>query len=103
MDCRAERKKNQICSPATYANVFNALRALPPTVTQLVMLLGVPIAYPRMGLGETILESKFNPMSLLGKAGIMPGSVNKFNSCVHVSCARSLLTDHLARPNSSTT
>lgn len=80
LDCRAERKKDQICSPTTYERVFAALRTLPSTVTHLVMLLGVPIAYPRMGLGEKLLESKFNPMTLLGKAGVLPGSVNKFNS-----------------------
>jgi hypothetical protein len=29
---------------------------------------------------ETVLESKFNPMSLLAKAKIMPSGVNKFNA-----------------------
>lgn len=51
---------------------------------------GVPIAYPRMNAVETLLESKLNPLTILGKSGALglSGFVNKFNKCV----ARSLLT-----------
>lgn len=31
---------------------------------------------------ENILESKFNPMTLLAKAKVMPSAVNKFNAFV---------------------
>lgn len=43
---------------------------------------GVPIAYPRMVFLETALESKFNPLLVLGRAGSMGlgGFVNKFNA-----------------------
>lgn len=43
LDCRAERKKTQVCSQATYGAVFKACEALPATVKHLVILLGVPV------------------------------------------------------------
>ncbi|KAL8286205.1 hypothetical protein RQP46_004693 [Phenoliferia psychrophenolica] len=81
LDCRAERKKDLVCSPFTYERAFGALKALPPAVEHVVVLLGVPIAYPRMNAVETILESKLNPLTILGKSGALglAGFVNKFN------------------------
>lgn len=73
-DCRAERKIDQVCSKESYDLMFSAMRALPATVHQVVLLLGVPIAYPRMVLAETIMESKWLPTSLLQKTG---GLTNK--------------------------
>ena len=71
LDCRTERKKAQICSAVTYERCFAAIRALPAEVDHLIFLLGVPIAYPRMGAIETVLESKWNPMALAGKSGFV--------------------------------
>ncbi|KAH6919031.1 plasma membrane protein [Coprinopsis sp. MPI-PUGE-AT-0042] len=81
LDCRAERKKDQVCSPGEYAKVFQQLHALPPGVEHLIIQIGIPIAYPRMVFLETALESKFNPLVALGKAGNLGlgGFVNKFN------------------------
>lgn len=78
---RAERKKDQVCSPAQYEKVFQKIRALPPSVEHLVVQLGIPIAYPRMVFLETALESKFNPLVALGRTGSLglSGFVNKFN------------------------
>ena len=47
-----------------------------------LLLLGIPIAYPRMVFLETALESKLNPLVALGRAGSMglSGFVNKFNA-----------------------
>lgn len=50
LDCRAERKKNQVCSPFQYEKVFKAIAALPSHVEHLVIQVGVPIFYPRVGL-----------------------------------------------------
>ena len=46
------------------------------------LLSGIPLAYPRMVFLETALESKFNPLDALGRAGSMglSGFVNKFNA-----------------------
>ncbi|KAG8958152.1 hypothetical protein FRC03_009397 [Tulasnella sp. 419] len=83
LDCRAERKKTQICSPKTYERIFRQLESLPAEVEHLVILVGIPIAYPRMNFLERALDSKINPLVILGKAGTMApgmsGFLNKFN------------------------
>lgn len=79
LDCRTERKLTQIVSKYTYERVFAALRQLPSQVEHLVVLLGVPIAYPRMVFIEGLLTSKFNPITALGRKGVpgFSGLVNK--------------------------
>lgn len=86
LDCRTERKLNQIVSKYTYERVFAALRQLPSEVEHLVVLLGVPIAYPRMVFIEGFLTSKFNPITALGRKGV-PGFSGLVNKCVCWSCA----------------
>lgn len=78
----AERKKEQVCSPGEYTRIFGALNLLPAGVTHLVVQLGIPIAYPRLVFLESALESKFNPLVALGRAGALglSGFVNKFNA-----------------------
>lgn len=79
LDARIERKRDQICSKQTYDLVFQALRSLPNDI-HLVMLLTVPLAYPRMVGVERLLESKFNPATLLAKVGVsVPGYLQKFD------------------------
>ncbi|KAJ7905339.1 hypothetical protein B0H14DRAFT_3078826 [Mycena olivaceomarginata] len=82
LDCRAERKKEQVCSQAEYQKVFERLSKLPASVEHLCVQIGIPIAYPRLVFLETALESKFNPLVALGKAGSLGLSsfVNKFNA-----------------------
>ncbi|KXN82589.1 hypothetical protein AN958_02440 [Leucoagaricus sp. SymC.cos] len=82
LDCRAERRKDRICSSFEYDRVFQQLRLLPPTVEHLVVMVGIPIAYPRMVFLESALESKFNPLVALGRNGSLglSGFVNKFNA-----------------------
>ncbi|KAI0695432.1 hypothetical protein C8T65DRAFT_744000 [Cerioporus squamosus] len=72
LDCRAERKKDQICSQQEYKAVFARLATLPR----------VPVAYPRMVFLESALDSKLNPLVALGRAGSLglSGFVNKFNA-----------------------
>jgi len=43
---------------------------------------GIPIAYPRLVFLENALDSKFNPLLILGRTGAlgMSGFVNKFNA-----------------------
>ena len=71
--------------------------------------IGVPIAYPRMVFLESALDSKFNPLVLLGKSGRLglSGFVNKFNAQAELlddlvsrriypeieTCSRSLSTE----------
>ncbi|KAF9069811.1 hypothetical protein BDP27DRAFT_1324632 [Rhodocollybia butyracea] len=81
LDCRAERKKDQVCSPTQYEKVFARLHQLPPSTEHLVVQIGIPIAYPRMVALERALESKFNPIVALAKNGSLglSGFVNSFN------------------------
>lgn len=92
---RAERKLGQVCSEKEYANVFDRLKnTLPPSVEHLIIQLGdflpvirgptdgnwiitgIPILYPRLGLLETVLSSRFFPAAALNKLGF---KLNDFN------------------------
>ncbi|KAJ9097271.1 hypothetical protein QFC21_004940 [Naganishia friedmannii] len=77
-----ERKLNQVCSKQTYDLVFSLLERLPLEVEQIVMLLGVPIVYPRMHVAEHMLQSKLNPLNLLSRTSAVSlgGFSNKFDS-----------------------
>jgi hypothetical protein len=83
IDCRAERKVHQVCSEKSYQKIFDRVRKLPSGVEHLVILLGVPLAYPRMVFLERALSSSFNPLIMLAK-GISPGFTNKFNGQVEL-------------------
>ncbi|KAL1947332.1 hypothetical protein VTO73DRAFT_14293 [Trametes versicolor] len=82
LDCRAERKLDQVCSKAEYEAVFTRMRSVPRTVEHMVVQMGIPIAYPRMVFLESALDSKLNPLVALGRNGSMglSGFVNKFNA-----------------------
>ncbi|KAG0705021.1 hypothetical protein DFH29DRAFT_908455 [Suillus ampliporus] len=82
LDCRAERKRSQVCSEFQYKKAFERIRHLPSGVKHLVVQLGIPIAYPRMVFLETALDSRFNPLTALGRSGTtgFSGFVNKFNA-----------------------
>ncbi|KAJ1309680.1 hypothetical protein OPQ81_006444 [Rhizoctonia solani] len=81
LDCRAERKKDLVCSQTTYDRIFWHLHQIPQQVEHVIIQLGIPIAYPRMNFLETALESKFNPFTALAQKGSLglSGFVNKFN------------------------
>ncbi|TDL27575.1 hypothetical protein BD410DRAFT_812553 [Rickenella mellea] len=82
LDCRAERKKDQVCSRTEYDKVMEQIYRLPKSVEHLIVQIGIPIAYPRMVFLEKALGSKYNPFVTLGKKGSlgMSGLVNKFNA-----------------------
>ncbi|KAL7424856.1 hypothetical protein Q5752_000541 [Cryptotrichosporon argae] len=98
LDCRAERKRDRVVTVQTYDLVFSELRKLPPTVEQLVMLLGVPIAYPRLGIVEHLLNFKYNPVNILARHNALGlgGLVNKFNQASELLDD---LEDHWASQN----
>ena len=80
LDCRAERKLGRIVSRETYTKTLGEL-AKCKGVEQVVLLLGVPIAYPRMSFLEHFLDLKYNPINVLARHNAMGlgGMVNKFN------------------------
>ena len=89
LDCRMERMKDEICSQATYDRVFDRLRReiaeAGGQVKHLIVLLGVPIAYPRLNFLENVLTSKMmDPIKALGRTGMLGGFVNKMDGGVEV-------------------
>lgn len=82
LDCRAERKKDRVCSDAQYRKVHDHIKQLPSSVEHLIVQIGIPIAYPRLVFLETALDSKLNPLIALGRNRILGlgGLVNKFNA-----------------------
>lgn len=82
VDCRAERTLHQIVTPATWNQLLSQLVPnLPREFEHLVVLLGVPLAYPRMSFLEHFLGFKYNPLNALARHNVlgMGGLVNKFD------------------------
>ncbi|CCF57840.1 hypothetical protein KAFR_0D01930 [Kazachstania africana CBS 2517] len=89
LDCRTERKRKEIVSPETYDTVFYRLTeeiARQPKLDHLLVMLGVPIAYPRMVWLEWMFSSPLlAPLKWLSKKGIIArGLVNEFNGEVEL-------------------
>lgn len=89
-DCRTERKKDQVLTTASYDKIFARLSkeisAAKGDIKHLLVLLGVPIAYPRLVWLEKLLTSKlFIPVRALAQKGIIAkGLVNEFDGSVEV-------------------
>jgi hypothetical protein len=87
LDCRTERMRDEILSQETYDVVFDRLRAeiRKDETKHLILLLGVPIAYPRLNFLENILTSRvMDPIKALGRTGMLGGFVNKFDGGVEI-------------------
>ncbi|KAK5135414.1 hypothetical protein LTR08_005356 [Meristemomyces frigidus] len=87
LDCRTERMRDEVLSQETYDLVFDRCRAeiVEGETRHLIVLLGVPIAYPRLNFLENILTSKvMDPIKALGRTGLLGGFVNKFDGGVEI-------------------
>lgn len=87
LDCRTERMRDEILSEATYELAFDRCRReiVEGETKHLVVLLGVPIAYPRLNFLENILTSRImDPIKALGRAGMLGGFINKFDGGVEI-------------------
>lgn len=89
LDCRTERKLTSIISDTTYKTVFSRLEAeikASPETKHLLVMLGVPIMYPRLVWLEKILTLKLlRPIRGLAARGVMAkGLVNEFDGGVEV-------------------
>ncbi|KAJ5549789.1 hypothetical protein N7535_002270 [Penicillium sp. DV-2018c] len=88
LDARTERTRHQINYEDTYGLVFDRLQreilAAEGDIKHLVVLLGVPIAYPRLAWLENILTSPvIAPIRLLNKRfGVAGGFFNEFDGQV---------------------
>ncbi|CCH60471.1 hypothetical protein TBLA_0C06790 [Henningerozyma blattae CBS 6284] len=90
LDCRTERKLKEIVSHDSYAIVFKRLyeeaEKSKGKLNHLMVMLGVPIAYPRLVWLEWLFTSKLlAPIKYLSKKGIVArGLVNDFNGDVEL-------------------
>lgn len=86
-DNRTERTKYQIVTQETYDKCFDRLskQVIKGQTEHLVVLLGVPIAYPRLVWLEELLTSKaMSPLKVLGKTGVLSGFTQKFDEGVEL-------------------
>lgn len=85
IDARTERTRHQVNYPETYDLVFRhteeKLAASHGSIKHLILLLGIPIAYPRLQWLENILGSPIiGPVKFLNKRfGLAGGFFNQFD------------------------
>ena len=89
IDARTERTRHQVNYPDTYDIIFNRLHseissAASHSIRHLIVLLGVPIAYPRLAWLESIFTSPvIGPIRFLSKRfGVAGDFFNKFDGQV---------------------
>ena len=88
LDCRTERMRDEILTEATYDTVLERCRKdiIEGETKHLIVLLGVPIAYPRLVWLENVLTSRaMDPVKALGRLGMFRGGfLNKFDGGVEI-------------------
>ncbi|KAI0882155.1 uncharacterized protein GGS22DRAFT_191326 [Annulohypoxylon maeteangense] len=87
VDCRTERTRDEVVTEDTWKKLMDRCDSeLVKGETQhLLVLLGVPIAYPRLVWLENILTSRLmDPIKALGKAGMLGNFLNRFDGGVEV-------------------
>ncbi|KAI8940327.1 hypothetical protein NX059_004020 [Plenodomus lindquistii] len=87
LDCRTERRRDEILTEDSYDIIFDRLEdeIIKGETKHLIVLLGVPIAYPRLNFLENILTSRLmDPLKALGRAGLLGNFINKFDGGVEI-------------------
>lgn len=90
IDARTERTRHQVNYPETYDLLFDRLEreftSAQDGIRHLILLLGVPIAYPRLSWVENLINSPLiGPIRVLNKRfGFAGGLFNKFDGQVEI-------------------
>ncbi|POR39107.1 Uncharacterized protein TPAR_00697 [Tolypocladium paradoxum] len=87
VDCRTERTEHDVVQDRTWEKIMNRLYAevRRGQVEHLLVLVGVPIAYPRLVWLENILTSRLmNPVKALGRTGVFGKALNNIDGGVEV-------------------
>lgn len=87
VDCRTERTEHEVIDEHTWEKITSRLylEVRRGQVEHLLVLLGVPIAYPRMVWLENILTSRLmDPVKALGRAGMFGKMLNNIDGGVEV-------------------
>ncbi|KAI0232687.1 hypothetical protein L0F63_004651 [Massospora cicadina] len=104
VDNRSERSIHQLLSKPSYDIMFQKLyREVPPTCTHLMVILGIPIVYPRLSEvegamgGLSVIQHKLNIHKLFHKTGAFAQLVNQFGQpeLLDDLCDHWTATDHL--------
>ncbi|RGP60302.1 hypothetical protein FSPOR_10730 [Fusarium sporotrichioides] len=91
IDARVERTRHQVNYPETYKKIFSRLRseleataAAGQPIKHVILLLGIPIAYPRLTWLENIFRSPvMGPIKILNKRFGLGGSLfNQFDGSI---------------------
>ena len=80
-------QRDQILSEESYHLVFDRCKReiIEGETKHLIVLLGVPIAYPRLVWLENLLTSKaMDPIKAIGRAGVLGNFLNKFDGGVEI-------------------
>lgn len=101
LDCRTERTLYKVVSDEAYNAMFTRLRneiiASNGEIRHVLVMLGVPIAYPRLVWLENLLTSwMMAPFKILARHGHMTSTLNEFDGTIEILddlndhwCARS--------------
>jgi len=87
VDCRTERTRDEVIREESWKAIMDRCYAeiVKGKTQHLLVLLGVPIAYPRLVWLENILTSRLmDPIKALGKTGMLGNFLNKFDGGVEV-------------------
>ncbi|KAH0597617.1 hypothetical protein MHUMG1_04996 [Metarhizium humberi] len=87
VDCRTERTEHDVINNQTWETIINRMYAEVRRghVEHLLVLLGVPIAYPRLVWLENILTSRLmDPVKALGRTGMFGKALNNIDGGVEV-------------------
>ena len=87
IDCRTERMRDEVLSHETYEVILERLKreVQKGGYKHLIVLLGIPIAYPRMTFAENILTSRaMDPIKAIARTGLMGSVLNKFDGGVEI-------------------
>ena len=56
-DCRSERNPHQVMAGPTYQGLFPKIATLPPSVQHCILMISVPVVYPRLEAAEQIAHT----------------------------------------------
>ncbi|KAI9802224.1 MAG: hypothetical protein M1825_002945 [Sarcosagium campestre] len=87
LDCRTERTKQEIVTEQTYDLVLARLRReiIRGETKHLIVLIGVPVAYPRLMWLETILTSRLlHPVKGAKRSGVLGGILHQYDGGVEM-------------------
>lgn len=87
VDARTERTREEVVREETWKKIMDRCYSeiVKGETTHLLVLLGVPIAYPRLVWLENILTSRLmDPVKAMGKAGLLGNFLNRFDGGVEI-------------------